>query len=181
MDEGNDHYWLLKSLALEKGWWGLGLKLSLKLMQHPLGPSLILASSMVDRYVALRLLSHCQHPSMHVLCSTAFSISSWVILALAFTVRPEYERINIPRSNPQQRGGNCLLFSGWPFLRCSACFSGGFSGIANVHFHCFFFLSCVSGCALSLLLPQIISQKASCIQVLAPDSTSEKQTRAETL
>ena len=48
---------LLKSLALEKAWWGL-CQVSLKLMQHPLGPPLILASSLVDRYAALRFLTH---------------------------------------------------------------------------------------------------------------------------
>lgn len=65
MDLGNAHYWLLKLLALEKVLLGLW-QVSLKLMQRPHGPPLILASAMVDRSVALRFLSHYQHPSMHM-------------------------------------------------------------------------------------------------------------------
>ena len=69
---------LLKSLALEKAWWGL-CQVSLKLMQHPLGPPLILASALVDRYAALRFLTH--YPisvpqctgSLFTSCSRAFS------------------------------------------------------------------------------------------------------------
>lgn len=136
-------------------------------MQHPLGPSLILASSMVDRSVAPRFLSHCQHPSMPVEFLFSAPLPSMLPLELPWLQYSQsdlsMEGLVFPGATLNKEMGTegqmlCLLFSRWSFLRFSACFSGGLSGIANVLFHCFFFLSCVPGSAPSLLLPLIISQ-----------------------
>lgn len=167
-------------------------QVSLKLMQHPLGAPLILASTVAGRYVVLRFLSHCQHPSglwslfFCVLLPSFLPLSA--ALALAFIVRPECGRVNVPRSNPQQRDRSwrtnapASYFLGSHSWRSSAYFSGGLSGVANTHFNFFFFLSCVSGPAHSLMLPQISSQiillhSKSCSRFLL----GKNKTRTETL
>lgn len=160
-------------------------------MQHPLGPSLILASSMVDRSVAPTFLSHCQHPSMHVEFLFSAPLPSLLPLELPWLQYSQsdlsMEVLVFPGATLNKEMGTegqmlCLLFSRWWFLRFSAWFSGGLSGIANVYFYCFFFLSCVPGSVPSLLLPLIISQ----INLLHSSSLlqtplAKNKTRTETL